>query len=113
MGRFSSRAGDGHLSMPDSTGVSWRHASGSRQSTMNRYHDLDKRIDLLEERMNTSYERMNASFERLNAAFERLRADMIKRDTDARERENRLILFMVMTIGLFTAVLGAIIALTN
>ena len=56
------------------------------------YHDLDKRIDLLEEKLNTSYER--------------LRADIAK-------RESRLMLAVFGAVGLATAILGLIIAISG
>ena len=54
---------------------------------MNRYHDLDKRIDLLEERMNTKQAEYETALEkltgetraalgRIEASNERFRADM-------------------------------------
>ncbi len=79
-----------------------------------KYHELDKRIDLLKEEMNTSYERLNASYERLTASHERLRADMAERDAEMakRDKDNQrwIVGYGIAQIAITIGVLGAGIA---
>ncbi len=44
------------------------------------YHELDKRIDVLEEHMKTRQAESESALERLRADMERLRTDMARRD---------------------------------
>ncbi len=72
-----------------------------------KYHELDKRIDLLKEEMNTSYERLRADMAKRDAEMAKRDAEMAKRDKD---NQRWIVGYGIAQIAITIGVLGAGIA---
>ncbi len=74
------------------------------------YHELDKRIDVLEEHMKTRQAESESALERLCADMERWRTDMERLRTDMARRDYTMILAIIGIVAAGFTVFGFVTA---